>query len=490
MGCSNSKETNWHVNTLEDKPRRLSTCSTSSFDSITADRSSSSRKTPSGMNSPGFIHQQSVEIQAAKPVEGTSSGTTTPVSTSGKKLTLLQSRSLEKSLSIQTTSDGCDGTFSNPVTPSLDPNIQVVVPDDFRKKYKVISILSEKNIASFAFKGHIFRSEDADANQNDSVSEIEDGNRDDSSSVVLYKGVDRQRKYVIVERTRVDLYQESTIQIEYFERIDLLRRIDHVCIPCVLDVFDTPRDYTIVLQYGVGKSVHELMEARGAINNKEAIKALVLSLASTLQHLHDMNVAHRNIDTNHLILSRFNHFKQKADLRIVGLGRITNIPTKAAAFTVSAVPQSYLNVFSAPELSKPDHDLKVDLYSLGVVIYSLLNGHTPLKKSDMRIDALPVASRLKRVIYSLVDDDPSRRCSLRRVKSYFTKAFVNDDDSDIHALRRENSHSSSDGTVESTPSLISQSSVNSVMSDGNERKSGDFLMKLATYSLAQDDDKD
>ena len=347
--------------------------------------------------------------------------------------------------SCNTSLDGSDETFSASAALSLGVNILIEIPDDFSRKYKILSIISEKQIESFAFRGIEFRGGDADIGAKVIKSESDDdccaliSSSKEEAPVVLHKAINRNQKYVIVERTKIDKFLNSTIQIEYFDRIDLLRSIDHPCVPSILDVFDTPTDYTIVLQYSVGKSLSELLKSRGRMNNKMAVKKLVLTLINTLEYLHGMNIAHRNIDTEHLILSRYNHFGRARDLKVSGLSRLTYVPPSSRrglsslsdtlpVTTVSAVQKQYLNIFSAPELCQPNHGLEVDLYSFGVTLYFLFGGdlfssNIGDEVKTMNIDELPVATELKRIIKLLVSKEPSERCSLLNVKSYFVEKF-------------------------------------------------------------------
>jgi serine/threonine protein kinase len=434
--------------------------------------SASSQRTSNLTATPSLTH--SVTPSVGHPL-------TPPVN---KKLTLLQSRSLSSKLSMQSSGNSLMSSAAGSVngstgraTPSLphsltlDTSILVEVPDDFRKKYKIISIVSEKDIDCFAFHGAALDGGDdydgatseENSHCNEGVSEgVSEGV--DSADVMLYKGIDRQKKYVMIEKTLTHSFKKSSLQIEYFNRIDNLRLLNHMCIPTILDVFDTPHDYTIVFQYGVGKSLAELMSQRGSVSNPEALRAIVLAVVDTLKHLHTHSIAHRNLSADQLIVSRFNHFSRAKDLTVTGLSRIAQIPAASSSTSgsptprkllqkkststassitvrsvgeflsevqeVAAVPERYLNVFSAPELSRPGHGLEVDLYSLGVVVYSLLAGAVPEDKSDLRMDTLTCTSSLKRLVSSLLRTDPSQRPSLRRVEKYFAKSYLQDEDVD------------------------------------------------------------
>jgi len=390
-----------------------------------------------------------------------------------KKLTLLQTRSMNSKLSMQSSDQSlvCSvggSAYGKNSFPSLDTSILVEVPDDFRRKYKITSVMAEKDVASFAFRGAV--AVDEDGTTNDEFSTHSD--KGDEAGVILYKGIDRQKKYVIVEKTQTSMFK-NTMQVEYFDRIDNLRDLSIDSIPTILDVFDTPHDYTIVFQYGVGKSLAELLSQRGAVSDPEALKAMVLALVDTLKHMHKQNIAHRHICAEQLIVSRFNHFSRARDLTVTGLSRVVRVPPPRSSSPTkitpnfstfveapAAVPEQFLDVFSAPELSQPGHGLEVDLYSLGVVVYSLLCGSVPSSRREVRVESLSCAPSLKRLISSLLRPDPLQRPSLRRVEKYFVRSFIHDQ---LKLERKWEELELND--VEVAPVLLSESASSLATSD-------------------------
>jgi hypothetical protein len=109
-------------------------------------------------------------------------------------------------------------------------DIQVNIPDPFRSQYKDVEVLSEKGFLK------------------------------------TKRGVSRDRQDVLVETTDINEYHLAGYSdIAYFERLDILRRIDYICIPPVLDFYDNQDMYRIVFAYPPGKDFASLLVAKGAM---------------------------------------------------------------------------------------------------------------------------------------------------------------------------------------------------------------------------------
>lgn len=377
----------------------------------------------------------------------------------------------------------------------LSELMEVEVPDDFKKKYKIVSKMAEKPMRSFSFRSMssshsaVFekdtKEEGKDVDEERSLTEGEE--EDDGDGVILYKAIDRQRKYVTVEKTFLNAFHRSNLQVDYFERIDAIRMIDHISVCKILGVFDSWRDYSVVFEYAVGKSLQQLMTERGALQDLAVIQKLVLALIDTLKHLHKLGIAHRNVSPSHLIMSRYQHFGKKKELKLTGLSRVVRIPSEEqSSFHLSAVPEEFLDVYSAPELSTPQHGLEVDLYSLGVIIYTLISGGIPSSSLDIQVDSLSCRSKLKRVIKSLMHVDPKERPSLRKVEKYFQKSFLVSEAREDESERCMKSNSADMSNEDALPDIRrafgKSSSLSSFGSEGNEPSSaGRRLSKKMSF---------
>lgn len=193
------------------------------------------------------------------------------------------------------------------------------------------------------------------------------------------------------------------------------------------------RDRNIVQLYGIGAVkdkmvlVMELMEGgdlRNALDNdKDGVlqwqrvgKGIALDLARGLTALHSCKVIHRDLKSKNVLLSSFSSGNNS-----------NNITAKLGDVGVAAnLTHSYLSnsnkivgtlAWSAPELLLGRRcDEKVDVYSLGVVLWELATGKMPRRG---QIDTPEIAERCPQELADLIvhctQEEPRARPSAKEV---------------------------------------------------------------------------
>jgi hypothetical protein len=112
-------------------------------------------------------------------------------------------------------------------------DITVSIPDPFRSNYKVTDSLYHKNYRK------------------------------------LYRGIDKNRREVLVEFTELRAYELAGFsQVDFFNRIDIIRDLSHPSIPKVLDIFDGSELNRVVFDYFPGKDLDCLLKMKGAVPPK------------------------------------------------------------------------------------------------------------------------------------------------------------------------------------------------------------------------------
>src|SRR5262249_48066198 len=145
-------------------------------------------------------------------------------------------------------------------------------------------------------------------------------------------------------------------------------RVDH---PDIVDVYDLDAGpdggLFVVMEYVKSESLSAVLGRQGSLT-PEATIDVVARIADLLQSVHDLGIVHREIGPNRVLV--------RADgtvaLSVFGLTQAYGLMRLGTMPPVSSVP------YLAPEqfLGQAPGPLS-DVYSLGVIAYRCLTGHTP-----------------------------------------------------------------------------------------------------------------
>jgi len=158
-------------------------------------------------------------------------------------------------------------------------------------------------------------------------------------------------------------------------------------------VFEDRHNAYILLELCNNNSMSELMKRRKKVSEPEA-RYYIAQLITGLKYLHDKLVIHRDLKLGNLFLDS----KMWVKIGDFGLAtRLTHVTERKK--TICGTPN-----YIAPEIleGKDGHSFPVDIWSAGVVLYTLLIGKPPFESKDVK-------STYKRIVsnkYSFPDHTP------------------------------------------------------------------------------------
>ena len=147
----------------------------------------------------------------------------------------------------------------------------------------------------------------------------------------------------------------------------------------------------------------EELEARGERLSLERLSAIIDPVVETLERAHDAEILHRDLKPANIFLLSDGEGVRLFDF---GLSRKRNAARLTVIGTIMGSP-SYI----APEVWKgksDDLDTRVDVYSLGVILYRALSGRLPFEGSSLRDSFLQTTTAPRPSLHALRPDLPSK----------------------------------------------------------------------------------
>lgn len=220
---------------------------------------------------------------------------------------------------------------------------------------------------------------------------------------VVYQARDPQIDRIVAVKS-VTLWgqepdEEKEFRLRFMHEAQAAGRLHHPGIVAIFDVGENPENHDpyIVLEYVAGEPLNRILARETKLPLEKALQ-LAQEVAEALEYAHAQGVVHRDIKPGNILITRDGHAKI-ADFGIAKLN--------LAHFTL---PGKVLGTpaYMAPEqLAGEGVDGRSDLFSLGVILYAMVTGHSPFQGDSATTVCFKVANR-EPVAASALDLDVPR----------------------------------------------------------------------------------
>ncbi|KAH8675376.1 calcium/calmodulin-dependent protein kinase [Xylariales sp. PMI_506] len=162
-----------------------------------------------------------------------------------------------------------------------------------------------------------------------------------------------------------------------WDELDMLQRLKHPHIVRFVDWFESRDKYYIVTELATGGELFDRICEQGKFTEKDASQTIKQVLGA-VDYLHRNNVVHRDLKPENLLY--LSHDPQ-SDLVLADFGIAKMLDTKDEVLTTMAGSFGY----AAPEVMlKKGHGKPVDMWSMGVITYTLLCGYSPFRSENLQ----------------------------------------------------------------------------------------------------------
>lgn len=155
--------------------------------------------------------------------------------------------------------------------------------------------------------------------------------------------------------------------------IVIMKLINHPNITSLYDIWENRGELYLVLEYVEGGELFDYVMRNGALPEAEAIR-LFRQLIAGLAYCHRFNICHRDLKPENLLLDR------EHNLKIADFGMAALQPNGKNLTTSCGSPH-----YAAPEIiaAKEYNGSQADVWSVGIILYAMLNGFLPFDGIDL-----------------------------------------------------------------------------------------------------------
>jgi len=248
----------------------------------------------------------------------------------------------------------------------------------------------------------------------------------------LFRAYDQRDQKIVAIKIIHAEHSEERHSIKRFSReVAALAKLDHPNIVKSFDFFEHQNVLYYTMEYIDGQNLVGLTNKK-PLGPRKAVE-LFTHLASALQAVHDAGIIHRDIKADNVMVAN-DGTPKLVDFGLVSLEKKENLTTLTKAGdvvgTIIALPPEVL-------MGKP-HDIRGDIYQLGLTLYVALVGEYPFNATTLLsytggyIDIDPPSSRvslcdaqLDLLVLSTLDRDPSKRPQTAAAFGDLLKAWLN-----------------------------------------------------------------
>uniref|UniRef100_A0AAY4ECJ9 non-specific serine/threonine protein kinase n=1 Tax=Denticeps clupeoides TaxID=299321 RepID=A0AAY4ECJ9_9TELE len=205
-------------------------------------------------------------------------------------------------------------------------------------------------------------------------------------------------------------------ELKLFREVRIMKGLNHPNIVQLFEVIETEKTLYLIMEYASGGEVFDYLVSHGRMKEKEA-RAKFRQIVSAVHYCHQKNIVHRDLKAENLLLDADSNIK----IADFGFSNEFTLGNKLDTFCGSP-PYAAPELFQGKKYDGPE----VDIWSLGVILYTLVSGSLPFDGQNLKELRERVLRGKYRVPFYMSTDcegilrkflvlNPAKRCTLEQI---------------------------------------------------------------------------
>ena len=289
--------------------------------------------------------------------------------------------------------------------------------------------------------------------------------------VYLVKHNINQKKYALKVINKRQLLQTFENCKLIYNEIEIHSKLNHPNIIRLYNVLETEEEISILLEYAENGNLYNLIQQEKEFSELKAYKYFI-QIVNAVYFLHQNNIIHRDIKPENILIG------ENDILKLCDFGWAKELTVENRHTFCGTVE------YMAPEIvGSEKYDCSVDIWSLGILLYELLMGHSPfsskkdnnimikIKLHDLSFKEKPLSKDCIDLIKGLLEPNPSNRL---KIKEILVHPFIINNSKKCQKITNSKRKESINNSNENIMKFLEQKNNNFTIEFDNLRKKFGF----------------
>ena len=202
---------------------------------------------------------------------------------------------------------------------------------------------------------------------------------------VTYKAFDVDLRYPVTLKVINEKYlADESARLRFLREARAAASVRHPNVASVFHLGKSSGNYFYAMEFVDGETLEYLIKRSGRLEVKLAVE-IATQVAAGLDAVHKKKLVHRDVKPSNIMVSLEDGGAVTAKIIDLGLAKAVNEPGSQTAISI---PGGFAGT---PEFASPEQfagvgvDIRSDLYSLGVMLWEMVTGHTLFRGSPAEV---------------------------------------------------------------------------------------------------------